>query len=52
MQYYVAREFSAREVKNNAESARKFVLDLEKEAMNLTADKVSFIRDQLKKMKN
>jgi uncharacterized protein (UPF0332 family) len=52
MQYYVAREFSVREIKNNAESARKFVLDVEKETVNLTTDKVNFLRDQLKKMKN
>jgi len=52
MQYYVAREFCVRETKNNVESARKFVLDIEKETGNLTTDKVNFLRDRLKKMRN
>jgi uncharacterized protein (UPF0332 family) len=52
MQYYAVKEFGVREIKNNVESARKFVLDIEKETGNLTTDKVSFLRDRLKNMRN
>ena len=48
MQYYVVKEFSVRETKNNVESARKFVLDLEKESINLKAEQIENIRQQLK----
>lgn len=50
MQYYVVKEFNVKEIKNNVESARKFVLETEKELGNLTEQQIHSIREQLKKL--
>ncbi len=43
MQYYVAQELSEREIKRTVEASRKFVLDVEKEMMNLTVEQIENI---------
>ncbi len=48
IQYYVARELSPMEIKNNVDSARKFVLEVEKEIANLTTEQIGNIREGLK----
>jgi uncharacterized protein (UPF0332 family) len=50
MQYYVVKEFSVKEIKENMEAARKFVLDVEKETMDLTTNQIENIRQQLRNM--
>lgn len=50
MQYYVVKEFSLKEIKSNVESARKFVLETEKELGNLSAQQINIIREQLRKL--
>jgi len=48
-QYYVARELNQTDIKNNAEAARKFVLELEQTTENMTPEQIKNIRAQLKK---
>ncbi len=50
MQYYVVKEFRVKEIKENMEAARKFVLDVEKETMGLTTNQIENIRQQLRNM--
>lgn len=48
MQYYVAGELDAGEIKGNVEAARRFVLDAEKAAMSLTSEQIEKMRQELK----
>lgn len=48
MQYYVAQELSEREIKRAVGASRKFVLDIEKEMMNLTIEQIENIRQKLR----
>jgi len=48
-QYYVAKELTQTDIKNNAEAARKFVLELEQTTENITPEQINTIRAQLKK---
>lgn len=50
-QYYVEKEQSPKIIQGNVEAARKFVLETEKAIDNLTAEQISVIRVQLKKLK-
>jgi hypothetical protein len=43
-QYYVAKQFSQTDVKNNVEAACKFVLELEQTIENITPEQISNIR--------
>jgi len=51
-QYYVAKELNQTDVKNNAEGARKFVLELEQTIENITPEQVDSVRIQLKKARD
>ena len=48
-QYYVATELNQKEIKQNAEKARKFVLETEQTIENITPEQINTIRTQLKK---
>jgi len=48
-QYYVEKELSQTDIKNNVEAARKFVLELEKTIETVTPEQIEEIRTQLKK---
>ena len=48
-QYYVAKELTQTDIKNNAEAARKFVLEIEQTTENITPEQINTIRAQLKK---
>jgi uncharacterized protein (UPF0332 family) len=48
-QYYVEKELNQTEIKNNAEAARKFVLEIEQTIEAITAEQINKIRTQLKK---
>ena len=48
-QYYVATELNQKEIKQNAETARKFVLEIEQAIENITPEQINTIRTQLKK---
>jgi uncharacterized protein (UPF0332 family) len=48
-QYYVAKELTQTDIKNNVEAARKFVLELEQTIENITLKQISSIRAQLEK---
>jgi uncharacterized protein (UPF0332 family) len=50
LQYYVTKEFGVKEIMENVEAARKFVLDVEKQTIGLTADQIQNIRQQLKRV--
>jgi uncharacterized protein (UPF0332 family) len=47
-QYYVATELNQKEIKKNAETARKFVLEIEQTIENVTSKQISTIRTYLK----
>ena len=47
-QYYVATELNQKEIKKNAETARKFVLEIEQTIENITSKQISTIRTYLK----
>ena len=47
-QYYVATELNQKEIKQNAEKARKFVLEIEQTIENLTTEQLNAIRTRLK----
>jgi uncharacterized protein (UPF0332 family) len=47
-QYYVEKEQSQTDIKNNVEAARKFVLEIEKTIENITPEQINSIRAQLK----
>jgi uncharacterized protein (UPF0332 family) len=52
-QYYVATQLNQKEIKKNAETARKFVLEIEQTIENVTPKQVNIIRTYLKeKQKN
>jgi len=51
-QYYVAKELNQKDTKNNAEGARKFVLELEQTIENITPEQVDSVRIQLKKARD
>jgi uncharacterized protein (UPF0332 family) len=48
-QYYVEKELSQTDIKNNMEAARKFVLEIEQTIENITPEQIKEIRAQLKK---
>ena len=48
-QYYVEKELSQTDIKNNVEAARKFVLEIEQTIENITPEQINDIRAQLKK---
>ncbi|MCW4003634.1 MAG: HEPN domain-containing protein [Candidatus Bathyarchaeota archaeon] len=48
-QYYVTKELTQTDIKNNTEKARKFVLQLEQTIENITQQQINTIRTQLKK---
>lgn len=47
-QYYVATELNQKEIKKNAETARKFVLEIEQTIENVTSKQINTIRTYLK----
>jgi uncharacterized protein (UPF0332 family) len=47
-QYYVATEVSQKQIRQNAETARKFVLEIEQTLENITTEQISNIRTRLK----
>jgi uncharacterized protein (UPF0332 family) len=47
-QYYVATELSLKEIRRNAEKARRFVLEIEQVIENLTPKQISIVRTLLK----
>ena len=47
-QYYVATELNQEQIKQNAENARKFVLEIEQAIENITTKKINTIRTLLK----
>ncbi len=47
-QYYVATELNQEEIKKNAETARKFVLEIEQTIENVTPKQIDAIRTYLK----
>jgi uncharacterized protein (UPF0332 family) len=47
-QYYVATALNQKEIKKNAETARKFVLEIEQTIENVTSKQISTIRTYLK----
>jgi uncharacterized protein (UPF0332 family) len=48
-QYYVEKELNQTEIKNNAEAARKFVLEIEQTIETITPEQINAVRTQLKK---
>ncbi|MCW4044502.1 MAG: HEPN domain-containing protein [Candidatus Bathyarchaeota archaeon] len=48
-QYYVTKELTQTDSKNNTEAARKFVLQLEQATENITSEQINNIRAQLNK---
>lgn len=48
-QYYVAKELGQEEIGRNVDSARKFVLQIEKAIENITTDHIENIRSQLRR---
>lgn len=48
-QYYVEKERNQKEIKNNVEAARKFVLEIEQTIEAITTEQINNIRAQLKK---
>src|SRR3990170_8119534 len=47
-QYYVATQLHQKQIRQNAETARKFVLDIEQTIENLTNEQINAIRTWLK----
>jgi uncharacterized protein (UPF0332 family) len=47
-QYYVATEQSQKQIRQNAETARKFVLEIEQTIENITTEQINTIRTSLK----
>lgn len=47
VQYYVTRELEQGKVRRNVESARKFVLEIEKAIENITTEQIASIRNTL-----
>jgi uncharacterized protein (UPF0332 family) len=47
-QYYVATELNQKQIKQNAENARKFVLEIEQTIENITTKQINTIRTLLK----
>ena len=47
-QYYVATESSQKQIRQNAETARKFVLEIEQTIENITNEQINAIRTRLK----
>jgi len=47
-QYYVATELNLKEIRKNAETARKFVLEIEQAIENITPKQINTIRTLLK----
>lgn len=47
VQYYVTRELEQGKVRRNVESARKFVLEIEKAIENITTEQIESIRNTL-----
>jgi len=47
VQYYVTKELEQRKVRRNVESARKFVLEIEKTIENITTEQIKSIRNTL-----
>jgi len=48
-QYYVVTEVSKKQIRKNAETARKFVLEIEQTTENITQEQISIVRAQLRK---
>ena len=48
-QYYVATELNQKQIRKNAETARKFVLEIEQKIENITPEQINTIRATLKK---
>lgn len=51
VQYYVAKELEQGKVRRNVESARRFVLEIEKVIENITTGQIESIRSKLKSIK-
>lgn len=51
VQYYVAKELEQGKVRKNIESARRFVLEIEKVIENITTGQIESIRSKLKSIK-
>ena len=47
-QYYVATELNQKQIRQNAETARKFVLEIEQTIENITTEQINTIRTSLK----
>jgi uncharacterized protein (UPF0332 family) len=47
-QYYVATQLNQKEIRKNAETARKFVLEIEQTIENVTSKQINIIRTLLK----
>jgi len=50
-QYYVGKELKQEEIRKNVESARKFVLEIQKSMEEITTEQTSNIRRKLKNMR-
>jgi len=50
VQYYVTRELEQEKIRRNVESARKFVLELEKTIESITTSQIKSVRNQLRRI--
>ena len=47
-QYYIATQLNQKQIRQNAETARKFVLEIEQTIENITTEQINTIRTRLK----
>lgn len=50
-QYYIPKEITQREIRKNVESARKFVLEIQKSIENITIEQINSIKSKLRKIR-
>jgi len=50
-QYYITKEITQKEIRKNVESAREFVLEIQKSIEKITTEQVNNIRSTLENMK-
>lgn len=51
VQYYVTGELEQEEIRRNVESARKFVLEIQKVIENITQEQIELIRSKIKSIR-
>jgi len=51
VQYYVAKDFEQEKIRRDVESARKFVLEIEKVIENITTEQIKLIRSRIESLR-